>query len=63
MKIKVPQLVSPLFSPDGQGRVFDNIFVERLWRSVKYEYGVKYPGGAFMILIGFIVIPVVWRKR
>jgi len=22
---------------DGQGRVFDNIFVERLWRSVKYE--------------------------
>ena len=24
-------------SMDGQGRVFDNIFVERLWRSVKYE--------------------------
>jgi len=23
---------------DGRGRVFDNIFVERLWRSVKYEY-------------------------
>ena len=22
---------------DGRGRVFDNIFVERLWRSVKYE--------------------------
>ena len=22
---------------DGKGRVFDNIFVERLWRSVKYE--------------------------
>ena len=22
---------------DGQGRVFDNIFVERLWRNVKYE--------------------------
>lgn len=22
---------------DGSGRVFDNIFVERLWRSVKYE--------------------------
>ena len=22
---------------DGQGRVFDNIFVERLWRTVKYE--------------------------
>lgn len=24
-------------SMDGQGRVFDNIFTERLWRSVKYE--------------------------
>jgi transposase InsO family protein len=24
-------------SQDGRGRVFDNIFVERLWRSVKYE--------------------------
>ena len=22
---------------DGRGRVFDNIFAERLWRSVKYE--------------------------
>lgn len=24
-------------SMDGRGRVFDNIFVERLWRAVKYE--------------------------
>ena len=24
-------------SHDGRGRVFDNIFIERLWRSVKYE--------------------------
>ena len=24
-------------SMDGKGRCFDNIFVERLWRSVKYE--------------------------
>lgn len=24
-------------SMDGRGRVFDNIFAERLWRSVKYE--------------------------
>jgi putative transposase len=24
-------------SMDGRGRAFDNIFVERLWRSVKYE--------------------------
>ena len=25
-------------SMDGKGRFLDNIFVERLWRSVKYEY-------------------------
>jgi len=24
-------------SMDGRGKVFDNIFVERLWRTVKYE--------------------------
>jgi putative transposase len=24
-------------SQDGKGRAFDNIFVERLWRTVKYE--------------------------
>lgn len=24
-------------SMDGRGRVFDNIFIERVWRSVKYE--------------------------
>lgn len=32
-------------SMDGQGRCFDNIFVERLWRSVKYEeiYLREYP--------------------
>ena len=23
---------------DGKGRAMDNIFIERLWRSVKYEY-------------------------
>ena len=23
---------------DGKGRALDNVFVERLWRSVKYEY-------------------------
>jgi hypothetical protein len=23
--------------PDGKGRWLDNVFVERLWRSVKYE--------------------------
>ena len=26
-----------VFSMDGRGRAFDNIFVERLWRSVKHE--------------------------
>jgi len=26
-----------LISRDGRGRAFDNIFVERLWRTVKYE--------------------------
>jgi putative transposase len=25
-------------SRDGRGRALDNVFVERLWRSVKYEY-------------------------
>jgi putative transposase len=25
-------------SMDGRGRVYDNIFIERLWRSVKYEH-------------------------
>jgi putative transposase len=24
-------------SMDGRGRAFDNIFIERLWRTVKYE--------------------------
>ena len=24
-------------SMDGRGHVFDNIFIERLWRTVKYE--------------------------
>ena len=26
-----------ILSMDGRGRAFDNIFVERLWRNVKYE--------------------------
>jgi putative transposase len=30
-------------SMDGTGRCLDNVFVERLWRSVKYEY--VYPSG------------------
>lgn len=23
---------------DGKGRAIDNVFIERLWRNVKYEY-------------------------
>lgn len=35
-------------SMDGRGRALDNIFIERLWRSVKYEdiYLREYAGGA-----------------
>lgn len=35
-------------SMDGRGRCFDNIFIERLWRSVKYEevYLKDYEDGA-----------------
>lgn len=35
-------------SMDGQGRAFDNVFIERLWRSVKYEdiYLKEYVSGA-----------------
>ena len=29
-------------SMDGRGRALDNIFVERLWRSVKYEEVVRH---------------------
>lgn len=31
------QAAGARISMDGRGRVFDNIFIERLWRSVKYE--------------------------
>ncbi len=30
---------------DGKGRAIDNIFIERLWRSVKYEQIYLYPAG------------------
>lgn len=39
-----PRFTQPLMdkgikiSMDGRGRALDNIFVERLWRTVKYEY-------------------------
>ena len=31
------EAVGVLVSMDGRGRAFDNIFVERLWRTIKYE--------------------------
>jgi len=33
----VLQAAGIALSMDGRGRAFDNIFIERLWRSVKYE--------------------------
>lgn len=35
--IKVLQDKSIAISMDGRGRALDNIFVERLWRTIKYE--------------------------
>jgi putative transposase len=35
--LKVLQENKIVISMDGRGRCFDNIFVERLWRTVKYE--------------------------
>ena len=34
---KILEAASILISMDGKGRAIDNIFVERLWRSLKYE--------------------------
>ncbi|MFM7855010.1 MAG: integrase core domain-containing protein [Flammeovirgaceae bacterium] len=36
-----------MISMDGKGRAIDNIFIERLWQSVKYEqiYMHPYEGG------------------
>ncbi|RRA99224.1 hypothetical protein EHT25_26835 [Larkinella rosea] len=39
-----PRFLTPLkaaeiqISMDGKGRAIDNIFIERLWRTVKYEH-------------------------
>lgn len=48
-----PRFLAPLkaaeiqISMDGKGRAIDNIFIERLWRTVKYEhvYLHAYPNG------------------
>jgi putative transposase len=40
-------------SMDGRGRALDNIFVERLWRSLKYEdIYLKYYGGVPELMLG-----------
>ena len=33
-------------SMDGKGRAIDNIFIERLWRSVKYDYVYLWPANS-----------------
>jgi putative transposase len=44
-------------SMDGRGRALDNVFIERLWRSVKYEliYPGDFAGGMelFQALLGY----------
>jgi len=35
--IEVLEKNDPKISMDGKGRAIDNVFIERLWRSVKYE--------------------------
>ena len=43
------------FSMDGRGRFLDNIFIERLWRSLKYEAVYLYEPQ------GLVKEPVSWR--
>ncbi len=40
-------------SMDGKGRAIDNIFIERFWRSIKYEYVyIKLPNGGLELYQG-----------
>jgi len=34
----------------GKGRATDNIFIEQLWRNLKYEYAYLNPAGDGMVL-------------
>lgn len=45
-----------LISMDGRGRALDNVFIERLWRSLKYE--LIYPGD---FTTGIDLLPVLDR--
>ena len=50
-------------SMDGKGRCLDNVFVERLWRTVKYEdvYLRRLRGGAAVAAGAGAVLPVLQR--
>jgi len=37
-----PERAGIRISMDGRGRALDNVFIERLWRSVKYEHVYLY---------------------
>ena len=54
-------------SMDGRGRALDNVFVERLWRTVKYEevYVKDYatPREAMQGLASFFVRSNEWRQH
>ncbi len=51
-------------SMDGRGRCLDNVFVERLWRSVKYEdvYLARVRGGAGVGAGAAGVLPLLQRR-
>ncbi len=46
------EAVGVQISMDGRGRVFDNIFIERLWRSVKYEHLYLYDYPSVPAVVG-----------
>jgi putative transposase len=52
-------------SMDGKGRFMDNIFIERLWRSLKYEevFIKSWRQGAALATILFTIIPKGYTRR
>ena len=53
---------------DGKGRAMDNVFIERLWRSLKYEeiylkeYETVADLGSSAESVGKIRAPAEWRR-